>query len=608
MYNLENIFIPFFSPIISIIIFFGLHFFGKKIVNFLKLEELISRISNSSFQYSLIGIVFTTFFLYPIIILNKFNLIFINFLSYLLIFFGIFFLIKKFRKTPIKFNELNIEAKIIYLIIIGYVLLALSPTTNADSLDYHLGIPMYILNNEIYPNFKFWFHFAISGSGEIFYILSLINHAEQLPALTQISSILSLLGIILKRTKLSENKNNYKLALIMISCPVLIFFAASAKVQLIYVAGSSLIFTLIFFSNEKEILSKNFFIFTTIILITAISAKFSFVLSSILLWSYIFYISLKKKLTFHLLLISFIVFSYIFVPKITHRIDLYNLDFLQSIIFPLPINMYGYSQLYNSLTSCGYNGCFPYWLVFPKNLGTFTESLGIGSLAIFILNFKKDNKLIIILLLISVQIIASHSFGPNNARWYLEPFMWSLITLKYYGIKNNNIEKIFYKLGFLQSILIIAPIIYGVYSLTPGSLSENSRFKVMTKNADGYELFKWVNEIRKKNDIILSTHRSFSLGGHNVIPGDILMYIEPNDKRAIVYFEEIKKLKPNLILFYDDKKYFKNLKNCIGKLLHYKKNVAKKASRNPFNRVSRNYDGFIYELHYEKLPFCLVKN
>ena len=85
------------------------------------------------------------------------------------------------------------------------------------------------------------------------------------------------------------------------------------------------------------------------------------------------------------------------------------------------------------------------------------------------------------------------------------------------------------------------------------------------------------------------------------------MYIDLNNEQSYQYFEEIKKLKPNLILFYDQKKYFNNLKNCLGKLLYYKENVGSKASRNPFNRGNGRYNGYIYELKYEKLPWCLYK-
>ncbi len=606
MYNLENIFIPTFSPVISILIFLGIHSLGIIIFNITKIGKIISTVSDTRFQCSLIGIISLTFLIYPFVILNFFNLIIIKIISYSLIVMGIFFFLSNLKYIYFK-NKLSWQSILLIIIIFGYFIISLSPNTNADSLDYHLGLPIYILNNQSYPELKFWMHLPKSGSGEIFYLIGLINHAEQLPALTQFSAILSLVGIILKKINFSHEKRNIFLALIAISCPVIIFFITSAKVQLVYVASSTLLFTLVFFGKEKNLINKDFIFLFNLLLITAITAKFSFALSSFLLWIIGFYIFYKNKISLKYLFISLIVFSYLFIPRTIYRIELYDFTFINSLLAPLPTHLYGYQQLYISLTSCGYNGCFPYWLVFPKNLGTFSESLGIGSLAILLINFKKDKKLLLILSIIILQIFISHIFGPNNARWYIEPFMWSIITIKFYGFNSKFLENIFYKIGFAQSLIILLPLIYGIFSFTPGSFSKYYNDKVLAKNADGYELFKWVNKNLKEDDILISTHRSFSLGKNRVLPGDLFLYTDLNNIENKIYYNEIKQLKPNLILFYDKKNNYEAIKNCIGELVYFKKNVGQKGSRNPFNRTKEKYDGYIFEFKYRDLPDCAFR-
>ena len=64
-------------------------------------------------------------------------------------------------------------------------------------------------------------------------------------------------------------------------------------------------------------------------------------------------------------------------------------------------------------------------------------------------------------------------------------------------------------------------------------------------------------------------------------------------------------MKPTHILFYNDKKNYNKLEKCIGKLLHYKKNVGKFTARNPFNKQQKYYDGYIYEFNNKKLPNCI---
>tara|TARA_Y100000768_G_scaffold273424_1_gene209326 strand:+ start:359 stop:2179 length:1821 start_codon:yes stop_codon:yes gene_type:complete len=606
MFTLETIQIPVISPIISLIIFFGLCNLGQLIIEFLKIEKIISSVTSLKFQYPMIGIIFVTFFIFPFAQLSLFSKYLIYFFSYSLILLGIYFIYNNFNKFQISSFKTSKEY-ILIIIITCYLLISLGLITDADSLDYHMGVPLYILNYEQYPNEKFWMHLTKSGSGEIFYTIGLINHAMQLPGLTQIAGILSITGLFLKKISFKNNYDSYHLALIAISCPVLIFFVSSAKVQLIYVASSTLIFTTIFFSKSNLLKNTNIIIFFNILLVTAISAKFSFALSSSILWFSILFISYKNKLSIKYIFFSVIIFSYILIPRSIYRIDLYEFDLISSFLNPLPTHLYGYKQLYESLTSCGYNGCFPYWLIFPKSLGSLTETLGIGSVAILLIKFSKSKTFLAILAIIIVQIVLSFIFGPNNARWYIEPFMWSLIAVKFLGFNNNIVKNIFFNLGLIQSSIIILPLTFAIYSLTPGSFSTHYSDKILSKNADGYQLYKWVNKNQNKEDVLISTHRSFSLGNYKVIPGDLFLYTNVNNEKNIIYYEELKKLKPNLILFYDKKKNFDYLKKCIGNLVFYKKNVGVKASRNPFNRIDRRFDGYIYEFNYDKLPNCALK-
>ena len=607
MFTFETIQIPLISPIISLIIFAGLYQFGHIIINYLQIGKNISKVSELKFQNALIGIIFSTFIIFPFVQLNFFNKYFIYFFSFFLIFLGIFNIIKNLNKLKlIKFNY-TLEKQLILFILICYFLISLGLITDADSLDYHLGVPLYILNNETYPNEKFWIHLTKSGSGEILYTIGFINNALQLPGLTQFAGLLSIAGLFLKKQSSVKNIESNYLLLIAISCPVLIFFLSSAKVQLVYVASSSLLFTLIFFSKNDFRENLRIIIFFSVLCVTAISAKFSFALSSFILWFSFLVLNYSKKFLFNYIVISIIVFSYILIPKSIYKIELYDFSLLESFVKPLPTHLYGYKQLYLSLTSCGYKGCFPFWLVFPKDIGSFSETLGIGGITIFLIKFRKEKQFYLIFSAICIQILMSFFYGPNNARWFLEPFIWTLITSKYIGFSNNFLKNIFLKLGLAQSFIIIIPLLFAIYSLTPGSFLKSQQIKVLKKNADGYELLNWMNKNINNDDITLSTHRSFSLGNKNTIPGDFLMYIDLNNEQSYQYFEEIKKLKPNLILFYDQKKYFNNLKNCLGKLLYYKENVGSKASRNPFNRGNGRYNGYIYELKYEKLPWCLYK-
>ncbi|WP_440652124.1 DUF1420 family protein [Candidatus Pelagibacter sp. HIMB1542] len=602
-----NIFIPIWSPLISIILVVGLYKFGKIITEAFKIKEIISKISSPAFQYIMIGSVFLSTLIFPIIIFNLVNIkLFIKLISYFLIFLALLEISNLYISKKIYIKELqnkNINF-LVLLFIIGYFLLSIAPITNADSLDYHIGIPLYVLNYNEYPSYNFWTHFTKSGSGELLNAVGLIVKAEQFPSLVQFSGILSITGILIKNKK----KYNNLYLLLFLSCPVLILLVSSAKPQLNFIASSALIFTLIFFGFEKNFKDKGFIIFILVLLFSNINGKFSFALSSFLFFITIIYYCYKNNKLEYLLLSSIVIFSLTYGPKILWKHNVYEMSIIDSIFKPLPIQIYGYQQLYKSLTSCGYDGCFPKWVLFPTSINTLTETLGLGSLIIFFSKFKKKFKEFIIVILISLYVILAFFYGQNNPRWFVEVFVWLIITSKYFGYKNKSFIEILYYFTKFQSLMVFLVILFGVFSLTRGVISENLRDKVLTSSANGFSLFKWSNSKLKDDNILISTHRSFSLSNVKTIPGDIFNYIDISNPASKDHLIEIKSLKPSHILFYDDKKHFKKLSKCLGNLVYYNKKAGNFSSRNPFNRSKRFYEGFIYEFEYEKLPNCAFKN
>lgn len=604
---------PILSPLLSILMIFGLHYFGIKLIEFFKIDRIISRVSHINFQSLMIGSIVLTVVIQPFIIFNYFNTYFIKVISLFLIVTGTILLLVNLKsilniKNLFKYKSFK---KIFFLILVlGLFLLTLGPITDADSLDYHAGVPIYIINFEQYPNHKFWIHFVKSGPGEILNTLGIVLGADQFPALVQFSAILSIIGIIIKKRPLSLIlKDKIILILFFISSPILIFLVPSAKIQLLYVGSSAFVFSSLFLLDKKYLSKNSFIILINILLAAAIAAKFSFAIGSFLLWSIYFFNSIKGGFSKKYILISVIVFSFILLPKTFWKMNIYDMEFIQSIFIPIPFNLYGYEALYNSVSSCGYYGCFPYWVILPRDLSGFTEALGLGSLVIFSIKFKKDSlKLKLFLLLVALQIVLLKIFGPNNARWFLEPFVWLILLVSFFGQNENKFSKILNFSVLLQSFGIMIVIMYGVINIASGSLNTTIRDNVLEKTASGYNLFKWSNSILPKDSILISTHRSFSLSKVKTIPGDIFFYINVKDHRAKTYLEEIKKLNPNYILFYKDKKIFNDIKGCLGELVSYKKNVGSMAKRNPFGRENERYDGYIYKFNYDLLPNCALKN
>jgi hypothetical protein len=596
--------IPIISLLISLILYAGFFKIGKILISRLKLKDIIYQVSDAGFQNILLGCIFTLLFIQPFIIFEFKIPYSIQFFALIIFVFGIIQVINFFKfKISIGYFSLNYKELIFYALLTGLFLLSIAPITNADSLDYHVGVPLYILNNQEFPGFKAWMHYSLSGSGEILNTVGLSIHSEQILSMIQFGGILSVVGILKKISK------EYKFfSIFFLSSPVLIFLVSSAKPQLLFIGATSLSFAIVFFSyinndqSSKSIFKK--YIFICFLLATAVSAKFTFILSSGIIALYFLPKLVKTKNYILIIFVPIIIYLITIFPLNLKKYLIYE-GYLFNLIYPFPSHLFGYKGLYETITTCGYHGCFPYWIIFPKDLGSFTEALGFGSIVILFAKNKKNKKFLYPFILIISYCLVAFKFGPNQPRWYLEPLIWLLIISAYSGIISGRIKKVLKVVISIQSLACIFAIYYGVVFLSIGSTTFKIRDIVMKDNASGYELYKWANSKLKKDDVLITTHRSNALSNVKTIPGNFLYYIRPDNINSKTYFQEIKKLKPNYILFYEDKKNFDYFKNCLGELEYFKKSAGRQTSRNPIKKSDFFYDGYIYNFNYKKLPNCL---
>ena len=171
--------------------------------------------------------------------------------------------------------------------------------------------------------------------------------------------------------------------------------------------------------------------------------------------------------------------------------------------------------------------------------------MGLGALLfIFLfLNFKNNFKIIF---LISFYILLGYFLGQPSSRFFLEPFIWVILTLSNQKIK-FNIEKITYNILRIQYILFLPAILFGAASIFPGNLNVNLILKVLEKNANGYSLYRWANsEFEKLNykGPIITTHRSISYAKNLPISNDFI-FTKINEIKFKKYADEIMSLNPS---------------------------------------------------------------
>ena len=421
------------SLILSIILSLGVINFGT-LIQKLAIEKFkIIDFKVNIFFSPIIGIYFLIYPLYLVLILELEAIFFIKLTTYILLFLGLIELFK-IKKNIFKIDAKNFENKFSFFSIIVLIfllfLISASPITHADAVDYHfLGainlIQLGHFHKEILP-----MHNNLVSLGEIILSLGLVIKAEQFGSIIQTISLLALIPFFYK-------KKNIFLILIL-ACPITFFLVSSSKPQLIFCISTFLIFIFLSEFSNKFSKKKLKIIFPIIILILSINslAKYSFILSSILLGTFLFYIMLKNKLVIYSILTSLVIFLITFFPFWVFRFENFDTSFFEILQSPLPINIYGYESL-NNLLSGGTISILG--ILFPKDISKFSTTFGPLILLLPLITSKKILNYKIELSIICIFLFSVFIFGSNLPRFLFEGFLWACYLIS----KNTNFNFIF---------------------------------------------------------------------------------------------------------------------------------------------------------------------
>ena len=610
--NFDNyIFTNILSVLNSCVLIFGIYKVGlisQKI--FLKKFFLLKKNDEIYFFAFLIGAYLTSYLLYILTITNLASNFIYIIISRLIFLLGIFSICEfiYLKNIIIKFKKLhnnNYQSFLIIACFIGLILISLSLVTHADSLAYHIPFSINIFDTGKFDTALLPMEFKYGSLGEMMIVLGLGVKAEQFGALVQLSSLFSLIPLFLKQKK----NINHLLFLIILTTPITIFFISSPKPQLLYCVSTILIFS--FLINDLKNFNKNqiYLIFGIIFFILSINflAKFSFIISGSILYTYCIWLAYKKKMVSQIILISIIILSITILPNWIHRYYYYGTPIFNLFLSPLPVNIYGYDNFHNFLTS-GKIDIFTFInLIVPKSMG---ETFNIYGPILFIIFFVKSksflkykNFFIMTLIFWILHFIA----GSGLSRFFYEGFLWTLYLVSISDLRVNKYFNGYKILINAQIIIVTISIYFAAISLFPGSINNELRDKIMTKYAYGYSLAKWVNANTDKSSTILTTHRSISFYSSKTYPTLFLWFVKFDNRKSILYANYLKDKKINKIVFFGSELKYGPFKNCLGKQHAYKENVGYWVGRNPFNRGKKADNGWIFDFEHEKLPGCLVR-
>ena len=440
------------------------------------------------------------------------------------------FLLKNIKKASKYLSR--IDYILIIILIICLFLLSITPVTDADSLDYHIGVPSsFYVYHTFLPRFD-WFHSRLIGLGESINLIGLASWTDNLNSVLQFFGLISLLIVFWKHIQKKPSVQiDYKIFIckLLLGVPVLLFLLPNQKPQLI---GTIAVLASMALCILEEKQRKLTCFLSVGALFFAFSLKYSFYVTGFIPFFFIGYTAYKNKLFKYFVYSSFFFYFMLLFP-----IHLFNYINYGNPVTPLFASLFketGHQYLtsFNQMLSSYKEGFgFPFGLLIPNSPGKISTILGLGIFTFAFVDFK-NKKSREVLILAFLTFITTVVFCQRTSRFFIDTYYITLLAFIVNPIRKKWFN-LFDKLLTLQIIGVTACAVVGVYLLFPGSFSVTQREKVLRKSANEYSAMEYLDKKLPKDSFIISDFRSNALIPRNFVASNYHFMIEYYPKEFI---------------------------------------------------------------------------
>lgn len=476
------------------------------------------------------------------------------------------------------------------LVLVGITLLALGlaalgPPTDADSLDYHLGVPLDILRHQgAYPRYD-WLHARLTGLGESLNMLGLAGGTDILGAGLQFAGLLAVLAALSSLAKTDLDK--ILLAMVVVGCPVMVFLVPNQKPQMLPIAATTIALLLIVQRFQKIDQATLIIAFGGAFF--AMACKHTFILSGSIVVLVGLLAAYGAGLLGRALVMALAAYLVLALP-----VHLQNYLFYGDPISPFlerfrpqgDAVIIGFAAFLRAVSDSARSAWpFPVNLVLPSSLGNLTTVLGLGTLLIFVAlrQMREATSSRILMLSALGAALGTLALGQIGARFFLEPYLWMVAAAATaaWGLTRTFLFRVM--VGQMLIMTLVAG--FGAAALFPGALTASLRDKVMTRSAYHYAVARWLQEVLPPEAVVLAGINSGALMPRPFLSSEYINFAdieEPQERNQIISMLESIKVNTIIIKVPRSKGTSQIMAACPTEPLTEPKNFPF-AYRNPWN-------------------------
>ena len=480
-------------------------------------------------------------------------------------------------------------------------LAALGPATDADSLDYHLGVPLdWIRHGGAFARSD-WLHARLVGLGESINLLGLGAGTDSLGAVVQFAGLILAWRVIVGLCK--DDRSRVLISLLVLTLPLLLFLVPSQKPQMF--PAAAIVVALILLAGNPA-LDRRELLVGMLLLASAIASKYSMLLTGGVVILYGLHRARRHRLVGFASLALIVSMALFAGPIYLRNLAFYGdplSPFLERFLPDGEMKIIAFAMYLRSFAGgAGLERllAIPKEWLFSPNLLVGSNVFGIGLLALLTLGKCARSCAVFVggaLGMLCLQLL----LGQVTPRFFLEGYL--LMCAAVAATPWNSRKLLLQRALTVQSCLTAVMAVYTAALLFPGSLSEAQRERVMSVAAFHYQASKWLDEVLPEDVLLLAEMRSNAL-----LPRPFRSNTEFAYVRRDQYLDGLAELSrgEDRVVFarYFYPEYpFPELESCSSRLVSTPREFEY-ASRNPFFRREMSaYSIVVEELDPDK-PGC----